>query len=90
MTPASAAPATTFPPVPVTAEQLAAKWARSDALYVGQQLDPSTIANIRNERMKEAGRLPNVDERARMYARAQTWAAPLPAEFGSLKDWLSE
>lgn len=81
-------PTAAFPPVPATAEELAAKWARSDALYAGQQLEPSTIASIRHERMKEAGLLPKVEERARMYARAQTWDAPRSQDYGSLKDWL--
>ena len=78
----------TFPAVPVTAEELAAKWARSDALYTGQHLGPEAIACVRDQRMKEAGRLPNVGERARMFAKAKTWDAPKSQDYGSMRDWL--
>lgn len=79
-----------FPEVPVTADELTVRWATRDAEYAKSRtpLDPETVATIRSTRMREAGRLPNVKDRARMHARAQAWAPPSHQEYGSLKEWL--
>lgn len=79
-----------FLPVPVTAHELIVRWAMRDAEYANQRLEPQTIQSIREARMREASNLPNVSERARMYARAQTWVAPTSQQFGTLRDWLDE
>jgi len=79
-----------FIPIPETAEALAAKWARVDALYAQatSRLSPDSVAAVRDARMKEAGRLPNKDERARMWAQAKSWVQPVGQDFGGMRDWL--
>lgn len=76
-------------PVPVTADELVARWAQRDAEYVKTpNIDPDMAAVIRQGRMREASMLPNVAERARLYARAATWTPPVPPAYGTLRDWL--
>jgi len=80
-----------FPEVPQTAEAMATRWAQRDAEYAKLRLplDDLTVETIRMTRMEEAGRLPNVKERGRMFARAKTWTPPMHADFGSLRDWVN-
>lgn len=80
-----------FPPVPVTAEALAVRWAQRDAEYAKRRLplDPDAEASVRYMRMEEANRLPDKGERGRMWLRAKAWEAPRHADYGSMKDWLS-
>ena len=79
-----------FPAVPETAEELAAKWARADDLYARAttRLSPDAVAAVRSGRMKEAGMLPDKDERGRLWALAHSWVQPVGQDFGSMKDWL--
>lgn len=79
-----------FSPEPTTAEELTSKWAARDDLYaqVRTPMDPVQEEVIRQERMKEANRLPNPKERGRMYHRAKSWVAPTHPDFGGLRDWL--
>lgn len=78
-----------FQPVPITAEELAIRWAQRDAEYAKQGfLDMAQAQVVREARMREAGMLPDVTERARMFARAQTWTPPVGDSYGSMKDWL--
>lgn len=78
-----------FPEVPETADQMVARWAERDAEYAkrSQLLAPDAVAAIKAGRMREAGTLP-VGDRARMWAKVQTWSAPRHPDFGSMKDWL--
>lgn len=76
-------------PVPVTADELVARWALRDAGYAkALNIDPEMAAGIRQGRMREASLLSNLADRARLYARAETWTPPKPPTFGSLRDWL--
>lgn len=77
-----------FPAVPVTADELATRWAIRDAEYAKQRLEPEAIHAIRDARKREASLLPTVAERARMFARAECWAPPKSQDYGSMKDWL--
>jgi len=79
-----------FQPVPDNAIELAIRWAQRDAEYAKQRrpLDSDIADTIRKARMAEAARLPDVTERARMYARAETWEPPKHQEYGSVKEWL--
>ena len=79
-----------FDPIPTTAEELVVRWAQRDAEYAKRkpQLSAEEAVNVREARAWEAGRLANVKDRARMYARAKTWAPPSPEGYGSMKDWI--
>lgn len=79
-----------FPEVPTTAAQLAARWAQRDAEYAKatHRLSPDAVAAVRVGREREAGLLPNKDDRARMWSRANSWVQPVGQDFGGLKDFL--
>jgi hypothetical protein len=70
--------------------ELALRWAERDAAYAAQRtpLDPELIEAVRHARMEEAGSLPDVAERGRMWMRATTWMPPVHPDFGGLSDWL--
>jgi hypothetical protein len=79
-----------FPEVPETADQMVARWAERDAAYAKLRtpMAPDAVAAIRTGRMREASLLP-VADRARMWAKVQTWQPPVHPDFGSMKDWLN-
>ncbi len=79
-----------FPEVPVTAAELAVRWAQRDAEYAKMRpgLSPDAENAVREGRKREAIFLPRAD-RARMWRQAQAWVAPKHEDFGSMKDWLS-
>lgn len=81
---------TTFPEVPDTADALTLRWSTRDAEYAKVRLpmDEAMAESIRQARMAEANRLPEVRERGRMFARAKSWSPPAHAEYGSLRDYL--
>ena len=83
---------TTFPDIPETGDELAARWANRDAEYAKTRvpMDEEQAAVIRMTRMQEAGRLVNYRERGRLYARAKSWMPPVHADFGSMHDWLGD
>ena len=80
-----------FEPDPKTGDELAVKWATRDAEYAKLRtpMDYETVEAIRAQRKREAGMLPAVADRARMWARAEVWQPPKHDEFGGLEDWLS-
>lgn len=77
-------------PAPETADEMVARWAQRDAEYAKRRIamDAAEAEAIRAGRRREAGMLPVVGDRARMWARADTWQPPHHDEFGSIKDWL--
>jgi hypothetical protein len=51
-------------------------------------MEPAVAEAIREGRRIEAGLLKVMPDRARMWAKADTWQPPVHPEFGSMKDWL--
>ncbi len=79
------------PAVPETAEELVIRWAKRDAEYAKQRpLNADVVVAIRAARKREAWFIADVGERARLWARAETWTPPARPEFGSLHSWLEE
>lgn len=81
---------TEFPAVPKTADEMLYRWAERDAEYAKSKvaMPPEQAAGIREGRMQEANRLPQVKDRGFMYTRAKAWVPPVPQDFGGLRDWL--
>lgn len=80
-----------YPPVPVTGDELIARWALRDASYARMApMNSEQEDAIRQGRSREANDLPDVTERASMWVRAQTWSPPRHADYGSLKDFLRD
>lgn len=73
-----------------TGDELLALWSARDAIYMMLRtpMDPIVADAIREGRRAEAGRLKTVGDRARMWAKADTWQPPIHPEFGSIEDWL--
>lgn len=75
---------------PQTGDELASRWAARDAEYAKRRtpMEPEVAEAIRIQRRREAGMLPAIGDRARLWMRADTWQPPVHDEFGSLEDWL--
>jgi hypothetical protein len=82
-----------FPPLPLTAVELAKRWLERDLRYeknVRMPLPESVVKVVRSQRAMESMMLIDRRERGRMWSKAGRWTQPVHDDFGSLKDWLDD
>lgn len=78
-----------MPEAPVTLDEMIVRWAARDAEYAKARtpMSPDMAAAVRHMRLREVNTLPPED-RARAWAKANSWLPPEHQEFGSLKEWV--